>query len=262
MQTCKLWVEPNFLFQLCPSFSFMMVWYTCQKTVTAVTNTNQREINERRTGSTDFKLFKFRQEWNVSLIFTFVTTRCEAKGWGVFPSRMWCLWRADMWGRQPSQPSQPSWTPAELLGTCFLQRQVSLFTAQQTTIPRLPETCHGRIHTPNHNSCVLDYSCPAQCPVGASRPRPQTQMGVQARDGFHMSLCTCKCVISLLFFFLSLIFLSFFLFFSWKCPTGTERRWYKGSSVIPINTFQHRAGIQSQLEVYLSLNGYWKVEYY
>lgn len=137
MQTCKLWVEPNFLFQLCPSFSFMMVWYTCQKTVTAATNTNQREMNERRTGSTDFKLFKFRQEWNVSLIFTFVTTWCEAKGWGVFPSRMWCMWRADMWG---SQPSQPSWTPAELLGTCFLQRQVSLFTAQQSPFlasPRL-----------------------------------------------------------------------------------------------------------------------------
>lgn len=51
-----------------------------------------------------------------------------SKGLGVFPSRMWCMWRADMWGRQPSQPS---WTPAELLGTCFLQRQVSLFTAQQ-----------------------------------------------------------------------------------------------------------------------------------
>lgn len=82
MQTCKLRVEPNFLFQLCPSFSFMMVWYMCQKTVTAVTNTNQRAINEHRTGSEDFKLFKFRQKRNVSLIFTFMTAWCEAKGWG------------------------------------------------------------------------------------------------------------------------------------------------------------------------------------
>lgn len=106
MQTCKLWVEPNFLFQLCPSFSFMMVWYTCQKTVTAVTNTNQRETNEHRTGSADFKLFKFRQEWNVSLIFTFVTAWCEAMGWGCSNHVCLCMWRADMWV-SPVSPAEP-----------------------------------------------------------------------------------------------------------------------------------------------------------
>lgn len=103
----------------------------------------------------------------------------------------------------------------------FSAKTSKSFHRTTTTIPRLPETCHGRIHTPNHNSCVLDYSCHAQCPVGASRPRLQTQMGVQARDGFHMSLCTCKCVISLLFFFLSLIFLSFIFCFSLEnAPLG------------------------------------------
>lgn len=204
MQTCKLRVEPNFLFQLCPSFSFMMVWYMCQKNVTAVTNTNQREINERRTGSADFKLFKSRQEWNVSLIFTFMTAGCEAKGWGC--SHHIC----GVCGGQICEEVDPV-SPAEpQLSCCAPVFFCKLFHRTITAIPRLPKTCHGRIHTPYCNSSVLDYSHPAQWPVGASRPRLQTQMGVQARDGFHMSLCTCKCVLSLLFFFLSLI--SFFVF--------------------------------------------------
>lgn len=178
----------------------------CQKTVTAVTNTNQREINERRTGSTGFKLFKFRQEWNVSLIFTFVTTWCEAKSWGC--SHHIC----GVCGSQVSEEVNPV-SPAEPQLSCWAPvfcKHKQAFLVQKNAIPRLLKTCHRTIHTPYHNSSVLDSSRPAQWPVGASRPRLQTQMGVQARDDFHMSLCTCKCVLSLLFFFLSLI--SFFVF--------------------------------------------------
>lgn len=50
----------------------------------------------------------------------------------------------------------------------------------------------------------------------------------------HLQVCAFFTV------FLSVPHLFFFLFFSWKGPTGTERRCYKGSNVIPINTFQHR----------------------
>lgn len=131
----------------------------------------------------------------------------RSQGLGGFLSHRWCLLRAVMWGTQPSKPSS---TPAKPPGTCFSATTSKLLHLTITAIFPLPKSGPGRIHTPYYNSSVLDYSHSAQWPVGASRPRLQTQMGVQARDGFHMSLCTCKRVLSLLFFFLSLI--SFFVF--------------------------------------------------
>lgn len=126
------------------------------------------------------------------------------------------LWPLDVeqrvCGSQVGEEVNPV-SPAEPQLSCrapVFCKHKQAFLVQKTAIPRLLKTCHRTIHTPYHNSSVLDSSRPAQWPVGASRPRLQTQMGVQARDDFHMSLCTCKCVLSLLFFFLSLI--SFFVF--------------------------------------------------
>lgn len=74
----------------------------------------------------------------------------------------------------------------------------------------------------------------------------------------------CHCALAGLWFLYCFSFClsSLSLFFSWKCPIGTKRRCHKGSNVIPINRFQHGEGVQSQLEVYILLDGYWKVECY
>lgn len=178
-----------------------------------------------------------------------------SKGLGVFPSRMWSMWRVDMWG---SQPSQPSWTPAELDGTCFLQRQVSLFTTQQPpflTSPRL---------------VMEGFILPITIPVSWIIPVLHSVRWVPAgHDCRHRwvprpvmaSICHCAlasvCFLYCFSFCLSSFSLS--IFFPWKCPTGTERRWYKGSSVIPINTEQVSSPSWRST---FSLNGYCKVEYY
>lgn len=76
------------------------------------------------------------------------------------------------------------------------------------------------------------------------------------------SICHCALASVCFLYCFSFRLSSWALFFSWKCPIGTKRRCYKGSNVIPINTFQHREGPQSQLKVYILLNGYWNVECY
>lgn len=110
------------------------------------------------------------------------------------------------------------------------------------------------------NSSFLDYSHPAQWLVGASMPRLSTQMGVQACDGFHMSHRSCESVLFFKCFSFRLSCLSLFCFWPDQRGRGESCRGWRGSIEMPINTFQGKAGIQSQLEVYLSLNDYCEVK--
>lgn len=162
-----------------------------------------------------------------------------------------CLLRVAMWG---TQPSNPNWSPAKLLGTCFLQ-------AQAKTMPFL--------HSP---SLVLEaFVLLIITPLSWIIPVPHSGLWVPAgHDCRHrwvsrpVMASICHCALAGLWFLYCFSFClsSLSMFFSWKCPIGTKRWCYKGSNVIPINRFQHGEGVQSQLEVYILLDGYWKVECY
>lgn len=221
MQTCKLRVELNFLFQLCPSFSFSDGLVDVSKNRYCSPNTNQREINERRTGSADFKLFKLRREWNVSLIFTFVTGWCEAKGWGC-SCRICCGRRgADMRG---TQPSKPSWTPAKLPGTCFLQTQASFFVEQYPfPSPRL--VLEG---------CTLLITMPLSWIIPILRSGRWVPAGHDCRHRWESrpviaSICHCALASVCFLYCFSFCLSSLSLFFPWIYPVGTERWCYRGS---------------------------------
>lgn len=173
-----------------------------------------------------------------------------SKGLGGFLSYR-CLLRAAMWG---TQPSNPSWSPAKLLGTCFLQAQAKTMSF---------------LHSP---SLVLEaFILLIIMPLSWIIPVPLSGRWVPAgHDCRHrwvsrpVMASICHCALAGLWFryCFSFCLSSLSLFFSWKCPIGTKRWCYKGSNVIPINRFQHGEGVQSQLEVYILLDGYWKVECY
>lgn len=185
---------------------------------------------------------------------------CDRSMWskgleGVFLSYMWCVLRAHMW---ETQPSKPSGTPAKLPGTCFLQPQASFYTSQQP--PFLPSP-----------SLVLEgYILLIIIPLSWIIPILRSGWRVPAgHDCWHRwsrpvmaSICHCALASVRFLCCCSFCLSSLSLFFSWKCPFGTERRCYKGSTVIPVNMFQLRAGVQSQLDLYILLNGYWKLKYY
>lgn len=157
-----------------------------------------------------------------------------------------------------TQPTKPSWTLRSRRAPVFCKGQQALAPHNNghPSPPTLKSFPQG-IQAPYHNSYVLDYSHPAQWLVGASRPRLQTQMGVKACDGFHMSHWSCKSAQTLMFsFHLS----SLSLFWFWKWPDGRQRWGYRGSNVISINAFQHKLGIQSQYKVSTLLNNYLEVK--
>ncbi len=169
----------------------------------------------------------------------------------------------------PLNPAEPHWAVGHLFSANG--RELLHLTITPSTRSPSPSSPNAEIlssrdsNSSYRNSSVLDYSHPAQWLVGASRPRLPTQMGVQACDGFHMSHRSRELV---LFFFFSKCFsfhlssLSLFCSLKWPEQGGRAecRRGWKGSNVMPINTFQRKAGIQPQLEVYLSLNDYREVK--
>lgn len=196
---------------------------------------------------------------NVSLIFTFVTGWCETKK-RRGQSCVGYLLQADTWETEPVlNPAEPHWAVGHLFSV-NASKLLHLTITPSARSPSFPsptlKSCPQGIQTPYHNSSVLDYSHPAKRLLGASRPRLPTQMGVTACDGFHMSGWSCKSVLSLMFFFPSLISFSVLLLkMAWL---GRLER-VKADA---INTFQCKVGIQSQLEVYMALNDYREVKDY
>lgn len=173
-----------------------------------------------------------------------------SKGLGGFLSYR-CLLRAAMWG---TQPSNPSWSPAKLLGTCFLQAQAKTMSF---------------LHSPSLvlEAFILLIIMPLSWIIPVLLSGRWVPAGHDCRHRWvsrPVMASICHCALAGLWFryCFSFCLSSLSLFFSWKCPIGTKRWCYKGSNVIPINRFQHGEGVQSQLEVYILLDGYWKVECY
>ena len=197
----------------------------------------------------------------------FVRGRCETRKWQ-------CCSFGHVWGiccrqeREKLSPTKPRWTPrscrAPVLCDCqwaFAPHNNTLYSQPISPPPMLKSSPQG-ILTPLIT--IPWFLSPGLFPsrlVGASRPRLPTQMGVQACDGFHMSHRTCGLVLFLFFlcvFSFHLSSLSLFCSLKWPKQGGRgECRWgWRGSNVMPINTFQREAEIKSQLGVYISQNNY------
>lgn len=156
-------------------------------------------------------------------------------------------------------PTKPGWTPPSRRAPVFCKRQRKLLHPP-LTIPPLPQ--RWNLVLKGFRVVLSQFLCPGLFPSCAvtSGCQQATTADTDGSPGlWWLPYVTSLLQVCAAFFFFFLCFSfhlsSLSLFGSLKWPEqggrGECRRGWKGSNMMPINTFQCRARIQAQLEFYL-----------
>lgn len=178
-------------------------------------NRNQREINENRGGSAGFKLFRFRWEWNVSLIFTCVTGQCEAKDWRGCSCHICGVCRGHICEKlNPVNPAEPQ---LSCRAPVFCNRNWAFIPHNNRRSSPFPSLVL--------EGFILLIIIPLSWIIPILHSGWRVPAGHDCRHRWSRpvmaSICHCALASVLFLCCFSFCLSSLSLFFSWKCPFGT-----------------------------------------